>query len=158
MINAMAKMAIGSIVWHLSVHGKLSLSHVRSLWHTVGSDILVIWWSINLLIHSMLAHTHPTIFFIPLIQVCSCISDYTPLQPQRQWSGFHCSHRSSQSTATKQVTGRTEVSCKLNVLPSHSLLALILEYMDSLQLPLNIIATWRSIRVGCWMSLQNGVM
>ena len=43
---------------------------------------------------------------------CVCI----PLQPQKQSTDLHWSHRSGQSTATQQVTGRAEVSCKLSVL------------------------------------------
>ena len=45
----------------------------------------------------------------------------TSLQPQTQWSEFHWSCNTSQSTSTQQITERTEVRAHLlNLLLSHS--------------------------------------
>ena len=73
-------------------------SHVRGLWQTVGSDNLVIWWSINLLAHCI-ACSHSPHIFLHLPSSSVFMSVCTPLQPQRQWSDCHYSHTSSQSTA-----------------------------------------------------------
>ena len=37
-----------------------------------------------------------------------------PLQPQSEWCDLQWSHCSGQSSPTKKVTGRTEVSCKIS--------------------------------------------
>ena len=53
---------------------------------------------------------------VTALEIHSLVCDikHFPLQPQSEWSDLHWSHSSGQSSPTKQVTGKTEVSCKIS--------------------------------------------
>ena len=52
------------------------------------------------LMRSCHRHSNKNMKFVCADLMQECLSDYTPLQPRRQWSNWHWSHSSGQSTTT----------------------------------------------------------